>query len=300
MNLHHLRYFVTLAHLEHYTKAARQLSITQPSLSHAISSLEDELTVRLFEKDGRNVVLTKWGSLFLKDAEDILARLDSSVANLKMAGSGNGTLEIGCIRTLGSSYIPALMRDFIQANPDKNIRFHLHGAGGLSAGIIEGLKNRQVDVAFCSKYKDDPAVDFVKVASQELLLVVPEDHPLAARREITLRETLDYPHIFFDRRSGLRDIIDDLFEKIGAEPEAAMEAEEDQIVAGLVARGFGIAVVPNIHFLKSLPVRLLRITDPRPERHFYMASLKNVYYAPLIRSFMDYARKYRFESEYIF
>ena len=58
MNLYHLRYFVTLAHLEHYTKAAEILAITQPSLSHAIASLEKELGVKLFEKEGRNVVLT--------------------------------------------------------------------------------------------------------------------------------------------------------------------------------------------------------------------------------------------------
>ena len=63
MNLYHLRYFVTLAHLEHYTKAAEILAITQPSLSHAISSLEKELGVKLFEKDGRNVVLTKCGQV---------------------------------------------------------------------------------------------------------------------------------------------------------------------------------------------------------------------------------------------
>ena len=67
MNLYHLRYFVTLAHLEHYTKAADVLAITQPSLSHAISSLEEELGVKLFEKNGRNVSLTKYGKSFLED-----------------------------------------------------------------------------------------------------------------------------------------------------------------------------------------------------------------------------------------
>ena len=79
MNLYHLRYFVTLAHLEHYTKAAENLSITQPSLSHAISLLENELGVALFEKEGRNIVLTKYGKIFLKDVEKLLEILDSSV-----------------------------------------------------------------------------------------------------------------------------------------------------------------------------------------------------------------------------
>ena len=77
MNLYHLRYFVTLAHLEHYTKAAENLSITQPSLSHAISLLENELGVALFEKEGRNIVLTKYGKIFLKDVEKLLEILDS-------------------------------------------------------------------------------------------------------------------------------------------------------------------------------------------------------------------------------
>ena len=79
MNLYHLRYFSTLAHIEHYTKAADILAITQPSLSYAISTLEEELGVKLFEKNGRNVTLTKYGKVFLNDVEEVLNRLDSSV-----------------------------------------------------------------------------------------------------------------------------------------------------------------------------------------------------------------------------
>ena len=300
MNLHHLRYFVTLAHLEHYTKAAKQLSITQPSLSHAIAALEEELNVRLFEKDGRNVILTRWGKVFLRDVEEILAHLDSSVANLKMTGTGNGTIDIGCIRILGASYVPGLMREFAQANPDKNISFRLHGVGGLSAEIIEGLKNRQYDVAFCSKYKDDPAIDFVKVAAQDLVVVVPQDHPLAEYNSVKLKDTLSYPHIFFDRRSGLRDIIDSLFTKVGSWPDCIMEIEEDQVIAGLVAQKFGIAVIPSMHILEDMPVKALPITEPLPERNFYMASLKGTYFAPLVVAFKEFAMTYQYKSRYIF
>ena len=90
MNLYHLRYFSTLAHIEHYTKAADILAITQPSLSYAISTLEEELGVKLFEKNGRNVTLTKYGKVFLNDVEEVLNRLDSSVNSLKLAGKGEG------------------------------------------------------------------------------------------------------------------------------------------------------------------------------------------------------------------
>ena len=178
MNLYHLRYFVTLAHLEHYTKAAEILGITQPSLSHAISSLEEELKVRLFEKDGRNIVLTKWGSIFLKDVEDTLNRLDSSVENLQMTGSGNGTVDIACIRALGNSYVPTLMRSFLEDHPGKDIRFKLHSVGGLSSGIIAGLKNKEFDIAFCSKYRDDPLIEYVRIGSQSLVLAALSPDPV--------------------------------------------------------------------------------------------------------------------------
>lgn len=300
MNLYHLRYFVTLAHLEHYTKAAEILGITQPSLSHAISSLEEELKVRLFEKDGRNIVLTKWGSIFLKDVEDTLNRLDSSVENLQMTGSGNGTVDIACIRALGNSYVPTLMRSFLEDHPGKDIRFKLHSVGGLSSGIIAGLKNKEFDIAFCSKYRDDPLIEYVRIGSQSLVLAVPLDHPLADRESVSLKETLPYPQILFDRRSGLRRIIDDLFVQIKATPACIMEIEEDEVIAGLVGQGFGIAVLPLIPFLKTCPVKILRIEEPLPERDLYMACLKGAYVAPLVTSFKEYVLDYQYKSEYFF
>ena len=102
MNLYQLRYFTTLAQEEHYTKAALKLHITQPSLTHAIHLLEDELDVALFEKKGRNVVLTKYGKLFLKEIEPILNRLDDSIENIKQISKGKETLNIGFVRRLGT------------------------------------------------------------------------------------------------------------------------------------------------------------------------------------------------------
>lgn len=79
MNLNQLYYFATLAQVEHYTKAAEMLSITQPSLSHAISMLEQELGTTLFEKRGRNVALTKYGKVFREYVQESLSILDSGV-----------------------------------------------------------------------------------------------------------------------------------------------------------------------------------------------------------------------------
>ena len=241
MNLYHLRYFVTLAHLEHYTKAAEILSITQPSLSHAISSLESELGVKLFEKDGRNVVLTKCGQAFLADVEQALDMLDSSINKLQMTGFGEGRIDIVELRTLSSAVVPNFVKGFLDSTPNKKIDFYFHSSTGLTSDMIQGLKERKYDIAFCSKMDNEPLVEFVPVAKQELVLIVPEGHPLDGKTSIDLKEALTYPHIVFSKRSGLRHVIDKLFEKCGGYPQIAYSMEEDQGVAGLVGAGWALA-----------------------------------------------------------
>lgn len=213
MNLYHLRYFATLAHLEHYTKAAEILSITQPSLSHAISSLEKELGVKLFEKDGRNVVLTKCGQAFLVDVEQALNMLDSSVNKLQMTGFGEGRIDIAELRVLSSTVVPNFVKGFLDSSSNKKIDFHFHSSTGLTFDMIQGLKERKYDIAFCSKMDNEPLIEFTPVAKQELVLIVPKGHPLEDRTSIDLKDSLAYPHIVFSKRSGLRQVIDKLFEK---------------------------------------------------------------------------------------
>ena len=287
MNLYHLRYFVTLAHLEHYTKAAEILTITQPSLSHAISSLEKELGVKLFEKDGRNIVLTKCGQTFLTDIEQSLDKLDSSVKRLRLAGLGEGRIDIGMLRTL-SDTVPKYVKDFLDIHPSKNIQFYFHTSTNLTSDIIRDLKDRRYDIAFCSRMENEPSIDFVPVDRQELVLIVPNGHPLADHDTIDLRETLPYPQICFSHHSGLRPVIDKLFEQCGGTPKADYFLEEEQAIAGLVSAGLGIAVVPRMSILHYMPVKMIEITEPAWERVIYMAILKNVYQAPVVQNLKAY------------
>ena len=105
MNLNHLYYFRALAKEEHYTRTADMLSITQPSLSHAISCLEGELGVKLFEKQGRNAKLTKYGALFLRYVEQSLDMLDEGRRVLtETSGISGGFIDMGYIFTLGSHF----------------------------------------------------------------------------------------------------------------------------------------------------------------------------------------------------
>lgn len=286
MNLFYLRYFVKLAQVRHYTKAAEQLSITQPSLSHAISQLEAELGVQLFEKDGRNTTLTRFGEEFLVCAKQTLSTLDHGVASLQQSARGEGLIRLGFLRTLGTGMIPELASGFLAANPGKQIRFEFHS--GLSGGLLDELSLGQHDLVFCSKPQEKAGFRSVPVKRQDLVLIVPKNHPLAARHSVALGETFGCPQVYFAKGSGLRHVVDEMYEKAGGRPTIALETEEDQVIAGLVSQGFGIAVVPYMDLLLGLDVKILQISGQAAEREFYMIRQEGRYAPPVVEQFWEY------------
>lgn len=286
MNLDHLRYFVKLAEVRHYTRAAEQLCISQPSLSHAINQLESELGVPLFERSGRNTTLTRFGEEFLECAQRSLETLDVGVGSLQRSARGEGVVRLGFLRTLGVDYIPRLTADFLAADPDCGIQFTFHS--GLSGGLIDGLLQRKFDLVFCSEPDPSLGLAAVPVTSQELVMIVPKGHELSGVESIDLADTLKYPAICFAEGSGLRRVIDRMYEQVGGKPAAIIETEEDEVIAGLVAAGFGIAVVPYMDMLNKLDISVLKITSPPYRRDFFMVQDDSVFLPPAAQRFRSF------------
>lgn len=290
MNLNHLQYFVKLAHLEHYTKAAKDLSITQPSLSHAISSLEEELGTKLFEKQGRNVSLTKYGKIFLKYVEKSLEYLQEGIDKTKaLTCATSGLIDLGYIYTLEAEFMPIMVRKFLEENKDKNFGFTF--SSNNTKSIIDGLKSERYDLGFCSKIEYDNDIEFIKVKQEELVVVVPKNHELSKYKEIDLIKTVDFKQIAFVKSSGLRKVIDNLFNQIGKSQNISYEVENDNSMAGLVSEGFGIAVMPNIPFLNYFNVDVIKLKSPVYTRNIYMAKLKNKYLSPAVDEFSKFVIK---------
>lgn len=295
MNLKQLEYFTTLAKMQHYTKAAAELYITQPSLSYSISELEKELNTQLFEKEGRNVRLTKYGGFFLSYVEKALKELEMGKEQLlKLTSPTEGKIDLAFIYTLGPNFVPTMIQAFFNKVEYKNIKFSF--AQGSTQDLVDGLKQGKFDLVFCSYAENEPDIDFVPIAQQELVVIVPNDHPLAKLESIDLGETSPYPFIFFNHKSGLRPIIDDMFKCTNITPNIVCEVEEDGAVAGLVAINYGIAVIPKIPALKNFNVKILKIKKPVYERFIYVASAKKLYHTPAMNSFRSFAINYGKEN----
>ena len=287
MNLNHLQYFRVLAKLEHYTQAAEQLSITQPSLSHAISSLEKELGTYLFEKQGRNVRLTKYGRFFLTYVETALDELDLGEKKLReLTSQTAGAIDLGFVYTLGAHFVPTIVQQFLQQDNYQNARFSF--GQGNTKQLIKGLKDEKYDLALCSYVDNEPDIEFIPITQQELVLIIPPSHPLASKESIDLVETADYPFVYFNKESGLRKTIDGLFEEVEVKPNIVCEVEEDSAVAGLVSVNYGIAIVPHITLLNQFDVKVIPIHNPKHERYIYLAYVRNKYVSPTTTAFKNF------------
>lgn len=291
MNLKQLYYFKTLARTQHMTQAAELLAITQPSLSHSMAELEKELGTFLFEKQGRNIRLTKYGDFFLSYVERSLDELERGEKALKeLTSPDKGHIDLAFIYTSGAHFAPLLLKEF-STHPDYQlISFSL--SQGNTKDLLTHLKNETIDIALCSMVVPDEQIHFERIAEEEVVLIVPIHHPLAELEEIDLADTAPYPFVFFNKKSGLRPIVDSMLAEVNISPKIVCEVEEDHTLAGFVAFGHGIGILPRIAALDHYAVKIISIKNPSYHRFIYAATLKNHYLAPATRLFRDFVVNY--------
>ena len=171
MTLNQLGYFYQAAVLQHFNQAAEKMNISEPSLSRSISSLEDELGVTLFEKRGRNVILTKAGEIFLEHATQILDDVKRAENKMHHLATDGGHIDIAYVSPLAREYIPRTVRNFLSLEQNKNITFNFNQ--DITSVNIEGLKKGAYDLIFGSYSANEPNIEFVPIIKQEIVAILP-------------------------------------------------------------------------------------------------------------------------------
>ena len=179
MTLNQLSYFYQAAVLEHFNQAAEKMNITEPSLSRSIAALEDELGVTLFEKRGRNVILTKAGEIFLEHVSTILDDVKRAESKMHQIATDGGHIDIAYVSPLAKVFIPTIVRSFLTEKENKNITFNFFQ--DITSVNIEGLKKGRYDIIFGSYSPDENGIDFVPIIRQEIVAILPPGHPLTLK-----------------------------------------------------------------------------------------------------------------------
>lgn len=240
------RQFVTLSEELHFGRAAQQLNMTQPPLTQAIAQLEAVLGLKLFDRTKRSVQLTAAGSALVPEVRDLLARAQALPAYARAAASGEvGQLRLAFVSTVGFSLLPQWVRTFRERFPRAALEL-IEATGDVQ---LQLLARGEVDAGFMlhSPGFAPQGLERVLIASEPLVLALPEHHRLASVPALPLLKVLAEPLVIFPRRivPSLHDAIFGMYHAAGRLPQVAQEAIQMQTIVNLVSAGLGVAWVPN-------------------------------------------------------
>lgn len=277
-----LEYFRMAARLQHFTRAAERLAVSQSALSRSIARLEQELGAPLFEREGRSIRLTPYGQRFLRRVERVMREMDEARREIQeLADPERGEVRLGFLHTLGVHLVPDLIRDFRSRFPKVSFVLVQNAAGP----VFRQLESGEIDLCFLSPPVRREGVGWVDLKTEELFLIVPSQHPLAGRDRIELRNVAEEPFIALKRGYGMRTITEELCAQAGFSPRIAFEGEEVATVAGLVAGGLGVAMVPDFPGLELLGIKKLPVHAPLCRRVIGMAWIEHRALSPAAERF---------------
>ena len=295
MTLQQLRYFCVMAEVLHYTKAAKQLYISQPSLSYALSELSKELGVPLFGKSGKRTYLTQYGEAFLPYARNALAELSKGeTALLQIADTAAGCVNFGYIFSVGFSVMPALIDDFYEQQGRNGISFNFHQ--GTSAALQTQLANGELDLVLTARSNNEN-LECLPIFKQELFLVVSNKHPFAGRSSVTLNDIKDEKYISINTNAALRAQIDSCFHDAELEPKTVIEVDDCNAMASFVGARLGVAIMPKTPSLAADKTVAIPIRNPGISRDICLHWRKDQPLMPAARCFRDYLAGLDFETD---
>lgn len=288
MELLQLKYFQTVARLEHMTKAAEQLQIAQPSLSKTISRLEEDLGVELFDREHRKISLNAAGKVFLNRVDRAFAELNEGQRELNKfldQDQKSITLAVTIPRVL-----PALLGSFLSKYPDVRFQQFLKSVSFMKKMLLEG----ELDYCISSVPIEGEGIRWEPLITEEIFLIVPPNHQLAGRESVRLEEVKDEAFISMNTGYGFRNLTDQFCREAGFVQNIAFEGDEPTVISDLVRQGLGVAFVSELSWVPKsgeFPHHL-RIVEPVCQRTIGLAWSERHYFTPIAKQFRLFVLEY--------
>ena len=234
MKLTQLEYFCVAARYHNITKAAKELFVTQPSISNAIKSLEEEFGVNLFFRNNNKLTLTPEGEIFYKSAEELLSHADSVESKFHELRKKVTPIRIGIPPMLGTIYLPELYLSLKENFP--NVDFRLFEFGSIKACNL--VLEEKLDIAIVNA--EQPSIDKCNsriIDTEDLLFCVAPDHPLAGQKTLLLTMLADEPLILFNTDSVQVMTLTRQFKAVGVNPHIILNTSQITTLINMVKSG---------------------------------------------------------------
>jgi len=297
MHLNQIWVFYQVAKHKSFSQAADSLFLSQPAVSNQVKLLEESYGLKLFDRSGRGVELTNPGEILLTYAERIfnLAQEADSVIE-EIQGLKAGGIRISASNTLGAYYLPDILDLFRKKHPRVEIRMNV----GYTQTVVEDILAFRSDLGLIGREVLHPNIVITPLWEEELVLIVPPDHPFAERRVVDREELRGQPFIMSEAGSGVRDITDGILSSAAISPQVVMELGENEAIKRAVASGMGITLISAMVARRELEagqVRAVGLTGSRIFRKFHIIHHKDKYLSKLIRAFLNEALRYPVSKE---
>lgn len=239
MDLDQLRYFLIVAEQQNFTRAAEQLGVSQPALSRSIQKLEDELGQPVFERKTRAVSLTEAGTLLQSRAQQVITILEDTKAEITDDGQ-SGRVRLGAIPTIAPYFLPEVLRQFSEEFPKATLIVQENTTDNLLKNLTQG----EIDLAILALPVSARYLDAEELFEEELLLVLPTDHPLVDKEKIRLSDVEPYPFVLLDEAHCLSNNIVSFCRQRSIQPVAVERTSQLAMVQELVSLSHGISMIP--------------------------------------------------------
>lgn len=286
-----MRVFITVAEKKNFSKAAKALSLTQPAVSFQIQTLEQYYQTMLFDRVNRHIKLTSAGELLLEYAihmNNLQAELEKNMQQL--TGHVKGELLVGASTTIGEYILPFIVGDFKKEYPDVNVTIDI-----MNSEQVENLvKNRSIDIGIIEAAPMDKDLVTTKFLDDEMSLIVPADHPWAAKGKITLEELREEPFIVREPGSGSRLVVEQAMIDADFDVESlniVMEIGNTSAIKAAVISGLGMAIISKWatkDVVKMGKVAQVEIEGLNMHRNFNIIVNKDKFESEAASKFIDY------------
>ena len=238
----HLRTFLTVIKLGSFTRAAHELSLTQPAVSGHIAALESEFGMALFNRTGKKIVLTDAGSILQKGARDILDRVEDLKGELNdLKALRGGTIRIGASKIIGVYMLPRILMAFRDQFPDIELQISIHSAHTISAQV----EDNAYDLAIVGEGDQIASRNIgTKVIGEDRLVVIASPHhPLANRQFVSIKDLGDEPFILSGRLTASLQSLKAQLAELGVNLKSSIEMDEAGAIKRAVEEGAGLAIL---------------------------------------------------------
>jgi LysR family transcriptional activator of glutamate synthase operon len=296
MELRQLRYLVALADEQHFTRAAAREHIAQPALSQQIRRLEQEVGLALVERTTRRVTVTEAGWTLVARARRILAEVDAANAEMQaFTGVRTGHVTVGTMHTMGPVDVSLALAVFHQRHPGVELTVREQS----SEELAEMLRDDVLDLAFLSvtERMESHGLFLHQLVSEELVVVLPGDHPLAGHGRVQMAELADEQFISYREGARLRELLTLAARRAGFEAQVKLESNESERIRRLVARHMGVAILPRSDAERpGADIAVATLIEPSLRRDITLACREGRRLGPAAAEFLQLSKEL-FSSE---